>query len=161
MDLTGGYYDAGDNIKFGFPMAFTATLLSWSVIEFGKTMGSEQKNAVRAVKWATDYLLKATAVPGTMFVQVGDAFSDHNCWERPEDMDTLRTVYKIDRDHPGSDVAGETAAAFAAASIVFRSRNPSYSRILLERAIEVQFSPFSLFTFYFNFLFKCLISDLV
>ena len=26
VDLTGGYYDAGDNVKFGFPMAFTATL---------------------------------------------------------------------------------------------------------------------------------------
>ncbi|CAM8938285.1 hypothetical protein QQ045_013579 [Rhodiola kirilowii] len=137
VDLTGGYYDAGDNIKFGFPMAFTATLLSWSVIDFGRTMGTEKKNAVRAVKWATDYLLKATAVPGTIFVQVGDAFSDHNCWERPEDMDTLRTVYKIDKNHPGSDVAGETAAALAAASIVFRSRNRSYSRILLDRAIQV------------------------
>lgn len=52
-------------------------------------------------------------------------------------MDTLRTVYRIDRDHPGSDVAGETAAALAAASIVFRSRDPGYSRLLLDRAIEV------------------------
>ncbi|CAN1310689.1 Endoglucanase 8 [Linum perenne] len=136
-DLTGGYYDAGDNIKFGFPMAFTTTLLSWSVIDFGKTMGPELKNAVKAVRWATDYLLKVTADPGVVYVQVGDAFSDHNCWERPEDMDTLRTVFKIDRAHPGSDVAGETAAALAAASIVFRSRDPSYSALLLNRAVRV------------------------
>ncbi|KAI6686039.1 hypothetical protein NL676_031952 [Syzygium grande] len=137
VDLTGGYYDAGDNVKFGFPMAFTTTLLSWSVIDFGRTMGPELRNAVRAVRWATDYLLKATAVPGVVYVQVGDAFSDHNCWERPEDMDTLRTVYRIDRSHPGSDVAGETAAALAAASIVFRSRDPGYSRLLLDRAVRV------------------------
>ncbi|GAB4840432.1 Esterase/lipase/thioesterase [Ancistrocladus abbreviatus] len=137
MDLTGGYYDAGDNIKFGFPMAFTTTLLSWSVIDFGKNMGAEVHNAVEAVKWATDYLLKATVTPDVVYVQVGDAFSDHNCWERPEDMDTLRTVYKIDRAHPGSDVAGETAAALAAASIVFRSRDPAYSRLLLDRAVRV------------------------
>ncbi|CAN1240590.1 Endoglucanase 8, partial [Linum grandiflorum] len=135
-DLSGGYYDAGDNIKFGFPMAFTTTLLSWSVIEFGKTMGPELKNAVKAVRWATDYLLKVTVDPGVVYVQVGDAFSDHNCWERPEDMDTLRTVFKIDRAHPGSDVAGETAAALAAASIVFRSRDPSYSAVLLNRAVR-------------------------
>jgi len=32
-DLIGGYYDAGDNIKFGFPMVFTTTMLSWGVIE--------------------------------------------------------------------------------------------------------------------------------
>ncbi|KAJ9153067.1 hypothetical protein P3X46_026553 [Hevea brasiliensis] len=136
-DLTGGYYDAGDNIKFGFPMAFTTTLLSWGIIDFGRNMGPELKNAVKAVKWATDYLLKATTVPGVVFVQVGDAYSDHNCWERPEDMDTIRTVYKIDGSHPGSDVAGETAAALAAASIVFRSREPAYSRLLLDRAVRV------------------------
>lgn len=135
--MRGGYYDAGDNVKFGFPMAFTTTLLSWSVIDFGRNMGSELGNAVRAVKWATDYLLKATAHDGVVYVQVGDPLSDHNCWERPEDMDTLRTAYKIDANHPGSDVAGETAAALAAASIVFRSRNPAYSRLLLSRAIKV------------------------
>lgn len=100
-------------------------------------MGPELRNAVKAVKWGSDYLLKATAVPDVVFVQVGDAYSDHNCWERPEDMDTLRTVYKIDRDHPGSDVAGETAAALAAASIVFRSRDPRYSNLLLNRAVRV------------------------
>nr|GEX63075.1 endoglucanase 17-like [Tanacetum cinerariifolium] len=35
VDLTGGYYDAGDNVKFGFPVAFTNTMLAWSVVEFG------------------------------------------------------------------------------------------------------------------------------
>jgi endoglucanase len=138
VDLTGGYYDAGDNVKFGFPMAFTMTMLSWSVIDFGRNMGPELRNAVRAVKWGSDYLLKVTAVPDVVYVQVGDAYSDHNCWERPEDMDTLRTVYKVDRAHPGSDVAGETAAALAAASIVFRSRDPAYSSLLLSRAIRVR-----------------------
>ncbi|MED6157283.1 Esterase/lipase/thioesterase [Stylosanthes scabra] len=139
VDLTGGYYDAGDNIKFGFPMAFTTTMLSWSVIDFGRSMGPELGNALKAVRWGTDYLLKATSKigSGVVFVQVGDPLSDHNCWERPEDMDTLRTVYKVDGSHPGSDVAGETAAALAAASIVFRSRDPAYSRLLLNRAVTV------------------------
>jgi len=35
VDLTGGYYDAGDNVKSGFPIAFTTPMLSWSVLEFG------------------------------------------------------------------------------------------------------------------------------
>jgi endoglucanase len=62
VDLVGGYYDAGDNIKFGFPMAFTTTMLAWSVVEF--------KNAKAAIRWATDYFVKATAHPGKIFVQV-------------------------------------------------------------------------------------------
>lgn len=137
VDLVGGYYDAGDNVKFGFPMAFTTTMLSWSVIEFGGLMKGELGNAREAIRWATDYLLKATSHPNTIYVQVGDANKDHSCWERPEDMDTPRTVYKIDSNNPGSDVAAETAAALASASLVFRKSDPSYSKLLLNRAMRV------------------------
>lgn len=70
-DLTGGYYDAGDNIKFGFPMAFTTTMLAWSVLEFGDMMPpSELRNALLAIRWATDYLLKTVSQPNSIFVQV-------------------------------------------------------------------------------------------
>lgn len=62
---------------------------------------------------------------------------DHACWERPEDMDTPRSVFKVDSNNPGSDIAGEIAAALAAASIVFRQCDPSYSNLLLQRAITV------------------------
>lgn len=137
VDLVGGYYDAGDNVKFGFPMAFTTTMLSWSVIEFGGMMKGELQNAKEAIRWAADYLLKATAHPNTIYVQVGDPNKDHACWERPEDMDTPRTVFKIDSSNPGSDVAAETAAALASASLVFKKSDPSYSRLLLDRAIRV------------------------
>ncbi|KAL1061168.1 hypothetical protein V6Z11_1Z038500 [Gossypium hirsutum] len=99
MDLTGGYYDAGDNVKFGFPMAFTTTMLAWSVIEFGELMPpSELRNALVAIRWGTDYLLKLS-LSLTRFsfrYLVGDPYKDHNCWERPEDMDTARTVYAVD-----------------------------------------------------------------
>ncbi|XWS36148.1 hypothetical protein CRYUN_Cryun20dG0059700 [Craigia yunnanensis] len=137
VDLVGGYYDAGDNVKFGFPMAFTTTMLSWSVIEFGGLMKGELQNAKQTIRWATDYLLKATAHPDTIYVQVGDANKDHSCWERPEDMDTPRNVFKVDKNSPGSDVAGETAAALAAASLVFRRSDPTYSKLLVRRAIMV------------------------
>uniref|UniRef100_A0A0D3GVR1 Endoglucanase n=1 Tax=Oryza barthii TaxID=65489 RepID=A0A0D3GVR1_9ORYZ len=59
VDLVGGYYDAGDNVKFGLPMAFSTTMLAWSVLDFGKFMGAELPNARAAVRWGADYLLKA------------------------------------------------------------------------------------------------------
>ena len=34
LDLTGGWYDAGDHVKFGLPMAYSAAILSWSVYVF-------------------------------------------------------------------------------------------------------------------------------
>ncbi|XVF67814.1 hypothetical protein PTKIN_Ptkin10aG0151800 [Pterospermum kingtungense] len=137
MDLTGGYYDAGDNVKFGFPMAFTTTMLSWSVIEFGDLMPPrELRNALVAIRWATDYLLKTVSQPNRIFVQVGDPNFDHICWERPEDMDTLRTVYAVEAPNPASDVAGETVAALAASSMAFKSVDPGYAETLLRNAVQ-------------------------
>ncbi|XP_068634202.1 endoglucanase 1-like [Aristolochia californica] len=119
-------------------MAFTITMLSWSVIEFGSLMPKELDNAKTAIRWGTDYLLKAaTATPDTLYVQVGEPNEDHRCWERPEDMDTPRTIFKVSKENPGSDVAAETAAALAAASIVFKECDPSYSAKLLQIAIKV------------------------
>lgn len=60
-----------------------------------------------------------------LLLQVDDANKDHACWERPEDMDTPRSVFKMDKNNPGSDVAAETAAALAAASLAFRRADPS------------------------------------
>lgn len=118
-------------------MAFTTTVLAWSIIEFGNEMGGRLDQAKEALRWATDYLLKATTEPSKIYVQVGDPYADHNCWERPEDMDTIRTVYAVDTEKRGSEVAAETAAALAAASIAFKSCDPSYSNLLLERSYQV------------------------
>ncbi|CAN1180515.1 Endoglucanase 8 [Linum perenne] len=138
VDLVGGYYDAGDNVKFNFPMAFSTTMLAWSVIEFGKMMGPiEKHHALEAIRWATDYFLKATSLPGVVFAQVGDPYADHNCWERPEDMDTARTTFAVSKEFPGSEVSGEIAAALAASSVAFRGVDRLYSSKLLTRAKTV------------------------
>ncbi|KAL9164973.1 hypothetical protein ABFS82_06G139900 [Erythranthe guttata] len=139
IDLVGGYYDAGDNVKFGFPMAYTVTMLAWSVVEFGNNLKARNEywNALKAVKWGTDYMMKAHPEPNVLYGEVGDGGSDHACWQRPEDMTTPRTVYKIDDHNPGADLAGETAAAFAAASIAFKKSSPAYSAQLLIHAKQL------------------------
>ncbi|KAF8033325.1 hypothetical protein BT93_D2051 [Corymbia citriodora subsp. variegata] len=136
VDLVGGYYDAGDNVKFGLPMAFTVTMMSWSILEYGKQMAKsgELGHAMEAVKWGTDYFIKAHPHPYVLYGEVGDGNSDHYCWQRPEDMTTDRRAYRIDPSRPGSDLAGETAAALAAASLVFRRYDPAYSAELLRHA---------------------------
>ncbi|GJN16398.1 hypothetical protein PR202_gb03382 [Eleusine coracana subsp. coracana] len=123
VNLTGGYYDAGDNVKFGFPMAFTVTLLSWSAIEYrGEVAAAGQLRHLRsAIQWGADFLLRAHTSPTTLYTQVGDGNADHQCWERPEDMDTPRTLYKITKNSPGSEAAGEASAALAAAYMVFKN----------------------------------------
>ncbi|CAL5207889.1 unnamed protein product [Lathyrus oleraceus] len=139
MDLTGGYYDAGDNLKLGFPMAYTITMLSWSAIEFKDQLASKNEldNALYAIKWGTDYLIKAHPQPNVLYGENGDPDSDHQCWERPEDMETPRTSYKIDEQNPGSDLAAETAAALASASIAFQSVDSEYASTLVTHAQQL------------------------
>ncbi|KAF6993545.1 hypothetical protein CFC21_010422 [Triticum aestivum] len=141
VDLTGGYYDSGDNVKFGFPMAFTVTMLSWSVVEHRARLAAagELGHALQAVRWGADYLVKAHARPDVLYVNVGDGNSDHACWERPEDMDTPRRSYMVNATHTGSDVAAETAAALAAASVAFTGPrgDPRYASTLLKHAKQL------------------------
>ncbi|XP_066351482.1 endoglucanase 21-like [Miscanthus floridulus] len=139
VDLVGGYYDAGDNVKFGLPMAFTVTMLSWSALEFRDEIAAagEWRHVLEAIKWGTDYFIKAHTQPDVLWAEVGDGDTDHYCWQRPEDMTTSRQAYKVDRDNPGSDIVGETTAAMAVASIVFRRSNPHYSHLLLHHAEQL------------------------
>uniref|UniRef100_A0A0E0IIW2 Endoglucanase n=1 Tax=Oryza nivara TaxID=4536 RepID=A0A0E0IIW2_ORYNI len=139
VDLVGGYYDAGDHVKFGLPMAFTVTMLSWGAIDFAADIAAagEWRHALEAIKWGTDYFVKAHTHPFVYWAEVGDGDTDHYCWQRPEDMTTSRQAYRVDRDNPGSDLAGETAAALAAASIVFRRSDPHYSHLLLHHAQQL------------------------
>lgn len=51
-------------------------------------------------------------------------------------MDTPRTAFAIDAPGPASDLAGEIAAALAAASIAFKQSQPEYSKLLLDKAIQ-------------------------
>ncbi|TXG56902.1 hypothetical protein EZV62_018215 [Acer yangbiense] len=139
VDLVGGYYDAGDHVKFGLPMAYTTTMLAWGVVDYRKEITDldQMGYTLWAIRWATDYFIKAHPQPDVLWGQVGDGDSDHYCWERAEDMTTPRDAYKIDKDHPGSDLAAETAAALAAASIAFRPYNSSYSNLLLLHAKQL------------------------
>ncbi|XP_047075919.1 endoglucanase 5-like [Lolium rigidum] len=140
VDLVGGYYDAGDHVKFGLPMAFTVTMLSWSIIEYGDQVAAagELVHALQSIKWGTDYFIKAHTAPNELWTQVGDGDSDHYCWQRPEDMTTSRRAYKVDAEHPGSEVAAETAAAMAAASVVFRNAGDAhYAHLLLHHAQQL------------------------
>nr|ALG64929.1 glycoside hydrolase 9C1 [Populus tomentosa] len=139
VNLVGGYYDAGDHVKFGLPMAYTVTMLAWGAIDFRKeiTELDQMGNALWSLRWGTDYFMKAHTQPNVLWAQVGDGDSDHYCWERAEDMTTPRTAYKLDQNHPGSDLAGETAAALAASAIAFKPYNSSYSNLLLLHAKQL------------------------
>lgn len=136
VDLTGGWYDAGDHVKFNLPMAYSVAMLSWSVYESQAAYqnSGQLPYILDNIKWAADYLIKCHTGPNEFYYQVGAGGTDHSWWGPAEVMQMARPSYKVTMSSPGSTVVGEAAAALAAASIVFKNSDPSYSATLLLHA---------------------------
>jgi hypothetical protein len=135
LDLTGGWYDAGDHVKFNFPMAWSATTLIWGVLEFGDawSRSGEMANILDTVKWPLDYLLKCHPDENTYYVQVGDGGADHQFWGAAESMNMNRPSFAVTPQNPGTEFAAEGAAALAAGSILFKD-DKAYSELLKAKA---------------------------
>ena len=136
LDLTGGWYDAGDNVKFNLPMAYSAAMLAWSYYEFPEAYEeSGQLEYLQGdIRWVTDYLMRCHPEDDVYYYQVGDGNADHSWWGPCEVMTMNRPSYFVDSSNPGSAVAGEAAAALAAACVVFEDSDPEYSELCLEHA---------------------------
>jgi endoglucanase len=139
LDLTGGWRDAGDNVKFGFPMAYTTTMLAWSTLDEQTAFSQSGQLAFQLanLRWVNDYFIRAHPSPNVLYGQVGTGGTDHSFWGPAEVNPSPRTSFKIDQNCPGSDLAGETAAAMAASSMAFQASDPAYAATLLTHARQL------------------------
>ncbi|ORX86793.1 Six-hairpin glycosidase [Basidiobolus meristosporus CBS 931.73] len=145
LDLSGGYYDAGDFVKFALPAGYTLTTLSWGAIEYreGFVKAGQWGYLLDAIKWGTDYIIKSHVEETRFVVQVGDPFPDHNYWGTAENMPKQipRPVYFVTPKLPGTEPVLESCAALAAASMVFTSSDDDalkgYGNTLLQHAISL------------------------
>ncbi|KAG2399742.1 Endoglucanase 25 [Vigna angularis] len=130
-DLTGGFYDSGNNIKFTFTTAYTMTLLSWTVMEYqSKYADIDELDHVRdIIRWGSDYLLKVGST-----ISINNEPNELSCWQRPEDMKYERSVSICDGS--ATDLVGEIVAALSAASMVFKE-DRDYSKRLKDAAERV------------------------
>ncbi len=146
-DLEGGYFDAGDHVKFGQPMAASVNMLAWGGVEYTDAykQAGQFDELLESVKWGTDYFLKAHETSGgktsKLWVQVGEGgtANDHGYWGSPESVEanTTRRAFAIDANNPGSDVAASTSSALAAASMLFRGVDNAYADELLKNAKQL------------------------
>ena len=154
-DLTGGYHDgkanphinkgfkilisAGDYVKFGLPMASAMTVLAYGGISYEDAYKSAGQYSYLqdAVKWGTDYLIKAHVSPNEFYCQVGNGDVDHAYPGRPETMTVNRPAYMLNANNPGSDCAGESAASLASAAVLFKDTDPAYSATLIQHAKDL------------------------
>jgi hypothetical protein len=138
-DLTGGWYDAGDNMKFNFPMASGVTLLAWGGLEYYEEYRKcgQWGWLLNNIKWAIDYFIKCHTAPNEFYGQIGLGMTDHKWWGAPEVFPNERPSFKIDAQHPGSELAAEAAAALASSSLLFRGSDTAYANLLVTHAKQL------------------------
>lgn len=93
-------------MKFGFPFAHTMIFLGWSAVDYASAYeaAGEMNNVRDAIRWGTDWLLKANQLPNFIYAQVGDGYADHAYWGRPEEWPAgnARPAFTLSASKPGA-----------------------------------------------------------
>lgn len=137
LDLSGGFHDAGDHVKFGLPQSYAASTLGWAYYEFKDTFveKGQDKYMLNILKHFTDYFLACYPNKTTFYYQCGDGTTDHSYWGPPELQETSRpTLFAATPDAPASDVCGGAAAALALMYINYKNVDEDYAQQCLTAA---------------------------
>jgi endoglucanase len=160
MDASGGWWDAGDYLKFVQTTSYTVDLLLAGVRDFPGQMGSgsSRSNFTAEAKFGTRWLLRMwNDRTRTLYYQVGigegnaKTIGDHDIWRLPQADDSYGgtdPVYRYIRHRPvfragppGSlispNLAGRDAAAFAECYQVFRKSDSAFAKRCLLAAEHI------------------------
>ncbi|MBA3963067.1 MAG: glycoside hydrolase family 9 protein [Chthoniobacterales bacterium] len=152
LNASGGWWDAGDYLKFVETTSFTEALMLIGVRDFPRAMGAASCDAdfTAEARFGVEWLQRMwNDDTQTLYYQVGigtgndDIVSDHDIWRLPQVDDNYggdsTPLYRYIRHRPvllagpnGSlvspNLAGRLAAAFAEAYQVFRTSDPMLAR---------------------------------
>jgi endoglucanase len=144
IDLSGGYHDAGDHVKFGLPQGYSGSTLGWGLYEFSDAFqqSGQLVHMQSIARRFTDYFIKSTFRDSSGNViafayQVGNGDVDHSYWGPSELQDPAtypRPAYFATATMPGSDVAGEASAALSLEYLNTLSSDPTYAAKCLDYA---------------------------
>ncbi len=150
IDAAGGWWDAGDYLKFVQTTSYTVDLLLAGVRDFPNQMGpgSATSDFTAEAKFGADWLLRMwDDSTQTLYYQVGigvgnkKTIGDHDIWRLPQADDTYGgtdPLYRYIRNRPvfragppGSlispNLAGRDTAALAEAFQVFKTSDPAFA----------------------------------
>ncbi len=139
LDLTGGFHDAGDHVKFGLPQTWSAATLGFALYEFRESFdrAGATSNMLSTLKHFTDFFLKCHINANTFYYNVGDGNADHSYWGSPELQTGDRPVIAATPSKPASDVCGEAAAALALMYLNYKNVDANYANQCLNSAVEI------------------------
>lgn len=155
VDVEGGWFDAGDYLKFVVTASYADALLLASVRDAPDLLGAgADADMTDEVRFGTDWLLSMwNDDTSTLYYQVGigdgngcgSICGDHDVWRLPEKDDTwggdaakwryVRERPALRAGAPGAPIspnlAGRLAASFALCAQVFRTSDPAYASTCL------------------------------
>ena len=160
VDASGGWWDAGDSLKFVDTASYTEALMLVGVRDFPREMGSDSSmsNFVKEAKFGLDWLQRMwNDGSATLYYQMGIGSgnlsfeNDHSIWRLPQEDDTFggtQRKYRYIRNRPvliaapaGSrispNLAGRLAADFALCFTVYRTSDPAYANRCLLTAEHI------------------------
>jgi len=150
VDASGGWWDAGDYLKFVQTTSYAEALMLVGIRDFPHQMGSDSSlsNFMKEAKFGLDWLQRMwNDDSATLYYQVGIGSgnfgfeNDHSIWRLPQEDDAFggtQRKYRYIRNRPvliaaraGSKIspnlAGRLAADFALCFTVYRTNDPAYS----------------------------------
>ena len=155
VNLTGGWHDAGDHVKFGLPGSYSASTVGWGYYEFRNSYIETglQEHVEDELRWINDYFLKATFLDENDKVvaycyQVGEGNNDHNYWCAPElqvdgtfvassSCAVKRPAYFATTETPASDQCAGASASLAINYLNFKDTDPEYAEECLKYALAL------------------------
>jgi endoglucanase len=163
IDASGGWWDAGDYLKFVQTESYTTALMLIGVRDFPNQMGTGAPvatNFTAEAKFGTDWLQKMwNDTSRTLYYQVGigngnsQTVSDHDIWRLPQVDDTYQSCasqYRYICHRPvfintaggagasiSPNLAGRMAAALAVCYQVFKTTQPAYANQCLLSAEHI------------------------
>ncbi len=124
-DVTGGWYDAGDHVKFNLPMAYSASMLAWGMYQYsdGIKQAGQYEIYRNNLEFVLDYLVNCDRGSDVVY-QIGDGEQDHKWWGSAELVE-LEMGKRNSYTCKASCVTGEMAAALAAGSAALKDSKKS------------------------------------
>lgn len=130
----GGWYDAGDHVKFHLPMFYSAARVALATWKYAETLASTKFDGSTNLFWAQrelkavfEYIMKCHPTDTSLVAQVGDGFADHGYIGRAELMNMNRPVYWLKDDKASADLIMVAAGALANCYLVFKDNDSAFA----------------------------------
>lgn len=140
-DVSGGYHDAGDHVKFNLTMAFNGASLGWAYFAYPEAFEDTKTTGhlKYIMKETSDFMMKTTYLDDKGDVAaichtVSDSSDHHITWGAPEAQTYNRPTYWLSGSKTNNRICYLMAASLASTAYVFKNQDADYSGECLKYA---------------------------